>query len=315
MSASSLNATLGANSDPTFRNYTTAQAKIYAEHRLAYPSKLYETVITHHEKTGGQFNLVLDLGCGPGNATRDIAAYFEDAIGCDAGAAMIEAARETGGKTKGGKNIQWVVASGEDFAGLEEVREGSVDLITVATAVHWFDMDKFWAQVAKALKPGGTATSYYPHPSHPNHAALLRIFLHFEREVLAPYELLPNRLSRSMYDDLPLPWNIPHPIPSAILPESQFVKLDYDRDGVLSDPKSNDFFGGGREVSLKQAESALSTASMVTRWREAHPKEANTEKDIVKVHMEEVRKAMGGEESMMTGSGTTIIFVKRALET
>lgn len=123
------------NSDPTFRNYTTEQAKRYAAHRLSYPSKLYETVTSHHEKTGGQFGLVLDLGCGPGNATRNIAAYFEDAIGCDAGPAMIETAREMGGKAKSGRDIRWVAGSGEEFIKLDEVEEGSVDLITVAMAV------------------------------------------------------------------------------------------------------------------------------------------------------------------------------------
>ncbi|KAJ8070035.1 hypothetical protein OCU04_000436 [Sclerotinia nivalis] len=80
-----------------------------------------------------------------------------------------------------------------------------------------------------------------------------------------------------MYDYLPLPWNIPHPIPSSTFPESQFLKLDFDRDGILSDPTSNDFFGGGREVTLKEAEKALATANMVTRWREAHPEKAGTE--------------------------------------
>ncbi|KAM0142673.1 hypothetical protein ACHAP3_001779 [Botrytis cinerea] len=350
------------NSDPTFRNYTSKQAATYAAHRLSYPAKLYETVINHHEKTGGQFNRVLDLGCGPGNATRDIAGYFEEAIGCDAGEAMIGTAREMGGKTKSGKDIVWVIGSGEEFTGLEEVGEGTLDLITVAMAVcgaesvvHWFDMDKFWAQVAKALKPGGTVSlsctavmfseiasryghavvpyvpsplipsinpptkllkaSYYPHPSVPNRTKLLEIFLNFERNILAPYELLPNRLSRDMYDNLPLPWNIPHPIPSSVLPESQFLKLDYDRDGILSDPESDDFFFGGREVTLKQAEKSLETASMVTRWREAHPEMVGTEKDVLKLHMEELRKAMGGNESMRTGSGTTIILVKKALET
>lgn len=308
------------NSDPTFRNYTSKQAATYAAHRLSYPAKLYETVISHHEKTGGQFNRVLDLGCGPGNATRDIAGYFEEAIGCDAGEAMIGTAREMGGKTKSGKDIVWVIGSGEGFTGLEEVGEGTLDLITVAMAVHWFDMDKFWAQVAKALKPGGTVAlwtraSYYPHPSVPNRTKLLEIFLNFERNILAPYELLPNRLSRDMYDNLPLPWNIPHPIPSSVLPESQFLKLDYDRDGILSDPESDDFFFGGREVTLKQAEKSLETASMVTRWREAHPEMVGTEKDVLKLQMEELRKAMGGNESMRTGSGTTIILVKKALET
>ena len=123
------------NSDPTFRNYTSKQAATYAAHRLSYPAKLYETVINHHEKTGGQFNRVLDLGCGPGNATRDIAGYFEEAIGCDAGEAMIGTAREMGGKTKSGKDIVWVIGSGEEFTGLEEVGEGTLDLITVAMAV------------------------------------------------------------------------------------------------------------------------------------------------------------------------------------
>ncbi|TEY40325.1 hypothetical protein BOTCAL_0438g00040 [Botryotinia calthae] len=312
------------SSDPTFRNYTSKQAATYATHRLSYPAKLYETVVNHHEKTGGQFNRVLDLRYGPGNATRDIAGYFEEAIGCDAGEAMIGTAKEMGGKTKGGKDIVWVVGSGEEFTGLEEVGEGTLDLITVAMAVHWFDMDKFWAQVAKALKPGGTValwtrgstlSSYYPHPSVPNRPKLLEIFLNFERNILAPYELLPNRLSRDMYDNLPLPWNIPHPIPSSILPSSQFLKLDYDRDGILSDPESDDFFFGGREVTLKQAEKSLETASMVTRWREAHPETVGTEKDVLKLHMEELRKAMGENESMRTGSSTTIILVKKALET
>ncbi|KAF7958840.1 hypothetical protein EAE96_002371 [Botrytis aclada] len=350
MSASDPDSTGPPNSDPTFRNYTSKQAAKYAAHRLSYPSKLYETVIRHHEKTGGQFNLVLDLGCGPGNATRDIAEFFEEAIGCDAGEAMIRAARELGGKTKSGKDIVWVVGSGEEFTGLEEVKEGTVDLITVAMAicvagsvVHWFDMDRFWAQVAKALKPGGTVAlwtrgstlcffpfplslppnsptnlfqaSYYSHPSVPNRSELLRIFLNFERNILAPYELLPNRLSRDMYDNLPLPWNIPHPIPSSILPQSQFLKLDYDRGGILSNPESEDFFFGGREVTLTQAEKSLETASMVTRWREAHPEAVGTEKDVLKMHMEELRRAMGDNESMRTGSSTTIILVKKALET
>ncbi|RAL63178.1 hypothetical protein DID88_004257 [Monilinia fructigena] len=83
------------------------------------------------------------------------------------------------------------------------------------------------------------------------------------------------------------------------------LKLDYDRDGMLSDSSSNDFFGGGREVTLMQAEKGLSTASMVTRWREAHPEKAGTEKDILKLHIEEVRKAMGGGESTITGNSTT----------
>ena len=34
-------------------------------------------------------------------------------------------------------------------------RDGSVDIITAAQALHWFDHDQFYKHVDKALKPGG----------------------------------------------------------------------------------------------------------------------------------------------------------------
>jgi SAM-dependent methyltransferase len=36
-----------------------------------------------------------------------------------------------------------------------ELQEGSVDLVTVAQAVHWFDRPKFYAEVRRVLRPGG----------------------------------------------------------------------------------------------------------------------------------------------------------------
>lgn len=33
--------------------------------------------------------------------------------------------------------------------------DGCVDLLTVATAVHWFDQSKFLAEASRVLKPGG----------------------------------------------------------------------------------------------------------------------------------------------------------------
>ena len=121
--------------DPTFRTYSSSQAKIYATHRLSYPSALYDTVLKYHFDMGGQFNLLLDVGCGPGNATRDVALSFERAIGVDPGAAMIEAARELGGKTKAGKGIRYEVCPAEEISGVEGLEKGSVDLLISAMAV------------------------------------------------------------------------------------------------------------------------------------------------------------------------------------
>ena len=36
-----------------------------------------------------------------------------------------------------------------------EMKDRSVDLITAAQAVHWFDLDRFYAEVRRVLKSGG----------------------------------------------------------------------------------------------------------------------------------------------------------------
>lgn len=54
------------SSDPTFTSYTPEQAQAYAQARLSYPRELYEIVINHHKRTGGQLTVLVDIGCGPG---------------------------------------------------------------------------------------------------------------------------------------------------------------------------------------------------------------------------------------------------------
>ena len=121
--------------DPTFRSYSAEEAKLYAKHRLSYEPTIYDTVLTHHSDTDGKFDLLLDVGCGPGNATRDAARSFDQAIGVDPGAEMICAARELGGKTKAGKEIQYEVSPAEEISSVEGLKEGSVDLLIAAMAV------------------------------------------------------------------------------------------------------------------------------------------------------------------------------------
>jgi ubiquinone/menaquinone biosynthesis C-methylase UbiE len=121
--------------DSTFQSYSASQAKVYATHRLSYPQALYDTILDHHSDTGGQFELLLDVGCGPGNATRDVALSFDRAIGSDPGVAMIDVAIELGGETKTGKEISFVVSAAEKVSSIEGLEKGSVDLLTAAMAV------------------------------------------------------------------------------------------------------------------------------------------------------------------------------------
>ena len=130
-----MSTTKSTHSDPTFRSYSAEQAKVYASQRLSYEPAIYDVVLDYHNTTGGQFGLVLDCGCGPGNATRDIALSFDQAIGVDAGSAMIDTAKEIGGLTKSGSAIRFEVSPAEEFSHIKDLEPGSVDMITSAMAV------------------------------------------------------------------------------------------------------------------------------------------------------------------------------------
>lgn len=128
-----------------------------------------------------------------------------------------------------------------------------------------------------------------------------------------------------MYDNLILPWQIDNHdgnqsghAASLAFPESDFVRHEWDRDGVLSN--GQDFFladgaPNGDEsgaTTLDDLEDRLGTASMVTRWREAHPDLAGTERDCVKEMGAEIRRAMGDENpKFKTGSAVVLLLFKR----
>jgi hypothetical protein len=137
---------------------------------------------------------------------------------------------------------------------------------------------------------------------------------YLEDDILGPYELSGNNISRKMYANLVMPWSINPPI--SAFPESSFVRREWNRDGKLG-LGEDDFFGGASETTLEQLEQSLGTASMVTRWREAHPHLVGTESDCVLLTMKAVATAMGrseskfGEVKIKVGSSTTLLLFQR----
>ncbi|KAH8895858.1 S-adenosyl-L-methionine-dependent methyltransferase [Thozetella sp. PMI_491] len=305
-----------APSDPTFRSYSAAQAKAYASGRGSYSAALYDFILQHHQATGGQTHLLLDVGCGPGNATRDLAPCFDSAVGVDPGREMIDTAREAGGLTAKEESIRYHCAGAEDIADLDGVTPASVDLLTAAMSAHWFDIAKFWPAAAKLVKPGGTVAiwthaSLYCHPSTPNAAEVQRILSHLEDVTLAPHVLEPNRASRSLYASLPLPWHCG----VSEFDKASFLRREWDVDGVLSD--GDDFFGASHEQTLAELGNALGTASMVTRWRAANPDLAGTDQDCIKETFVHLRNALGTKDGdddqvkLRTGAASVVLMIKK----
>lgn len=121
--------------DPTFRNYGAQQAASYAAHRGSYSSDIYDNLISYHERQGGNLGTALDVGCGTGQATRNLARYFSRTIGFDPGQAMIDHANQLGGNTKDGKKIHFELCAAEELDNSGLVEPASVDLLCAAMAV------------------------------------------------------------------------------------------------------------------------------------------------------------------------------------
>lgn len=130
--------------------------------------------------------------------------------------------------------------------------------------------------------------------------------LRLGRENIAPYELPGNRVARDSYDDLLLPWNCNPPVDGFL--ESGFTRLEWDRDGKLSNPEH--FFLGDEIVTIERMKERLGTSSMVTRWREAHPQLAGTEKDVVIKVAREMREVLEGDE-FVVGRSCVLLLLKK----
>lgn len=123
-----------------FKDHFSNVAKTYATYRPQYPSELYAWLASISPNT----ELAWDCACGTGQASLGLAGQFQRVIATDASEQQIAAAEA---HTK----IQWRVAPAE-ASGLAD---HSVDLTTVAQALHWFDLDKFYAEAQRVLKPNG----------------------------------------------------------------------------------------------------------------------------------------------------------------
>jgi SAM-dependent methyltransferase len=124
----------------TFQDHFSDRALEYAQRRPDYPPALF-AALAHLAPGRG---LAWDAGTGNGQAARGLAAYFHRVVATDASRSQLAQAPAH-------ERVAYVQAA-EDGSGLQD---GSVDLVTVAQAAHWFDLDRFYTEVGRVLRPAG----------------------------------------------------------------------------------------------------------------------------------------------------------------
>lgn len=138
------------------------QADSYAKARPTYPASLFERLASltqRHERAW-------DVGTGNGQAAIMVAEHYDSVVATDVSEPQLALAMQR-------HNVAYSKLSATPSPDeLERVvgPEGSVDLVTVATALHYFDIENFYPIVKKVLrKPGGVfaAWTYAKHQVSP----------------------------------------------------------------------------------------------------------------------------------------------------
>ncbi|KAL7092939.1 hypothetical protein ACP275_11G012500 [Erythranthe tilingii] len=147
------------------------QAKQYSEGRPTYPQQLFDFVASNTPS----HDLAWDVGTGTGQAAQSLANYYKNVIATDTSPKQLEFAAKL-------PNITYRCTSATMSA--DELREkvgseSSFDLVTIAQAMHWFDLPTFYQQVKWVLKkPDGVIAAWcYTTPEvNPSVDSLFQIF-------------------------------------------------------------------------------------------------------------------------------------------
>jgi SAM-dependent methyltransferase len=132
-------------SNRSFSDHFSGHASEYAAHRPRYPEALYQFLADQCQ----DHCLAWDCATGNGQAALSLTEYFDRVIASDASAKQVAAATAH-------PKIFYTVAPAES-SGIEEA---SIDLLTIAQALHWFDLDAFFAEANRVVKPGGLLAAW-----------------------------------------------------------------------------------------------------------------------------------------------------------
>jgi SAM-dependent methyltransferase len=173
-----------------FEDHFSSHSEQYAQHRPNYPEKIYAYLAS----LAPGHALAWDCGTGNGQAAIGLAAFFDKVHATDASAGQISAAYPH-------EKVEYFVEPAEHVS----LDAASVDLVTVAVAVHWFNFDEFYREVKRVLQPGGILavwTYHLPEISSEVDPLMERYY----REIL--YGYWPERIQylEERYKTIPFPF-------------------------------------------------------------------------------------------------------------
>ncbi len=167
------------------------QSSNYAVFRPTYPTELvqnFSSLCAEHE-------LAWDAGTGNGQLAILLAEHFTHVIGTDISEKQLENAMPK-------RNVAYAINDSYHTSFADQ----SVDLVTAAQAVHWFNFDSFYKEVNRVLKPDGVIAliGYGVMRSDPKTDEIIQDFYH---NTMGPFWDKERQMIDDSYSTLPFPFD------------------------------------------------------------------------------------------------------------
>lgn len=174
-----------------FKDHFSTQSAGYTQFRPTYPAALFEYLASVCPAR----ELAWDCGTGNGQSAVVLAEHFAEVLATDASANQIAHAELH-------PRVKYFVAPAEQTP----IENGSVDLVTVSQALHWFDFERFFVEVRRVARPGGivAAWSYGLAEITPEIDAVVA---HLYGPVLGPYWPAERSYVEQRYETVPFPFD------------------------------------------------------------------------------------------------------------
>lgn len=153
------------------KDYFSFSPEHYAKYRPDYPAAIFDFIYPLlNDKS-----VAWDCGTGNGQLAKELSKDFVRVEATDISSQQLEHAFAT-------ENINYTIQPAEE----NNFPDNSFDLITVAQAVHWFDVDKFNEEVKRVGKPNSIIAmiGYELNNITPEIDAVIR---HFYKNIIGEY--------------------------------------------------------------------------------------------------------------------------------
>lgn len=172
------------------KNWFEQGGQAYARFRPEYPPELSMILAGFAPSRA----IAVDVGCGSGQMTTQLASAFKEVIGLDPSTDQIANAPARAG-------VRYICAPAEQLP----VPDRSASLITAAQAAHWFDLDGFYAEVRRVLMPKGVI-ALITYGVIEADGEVGRVLAHFYYDLVGRFWPPERRHVETAYRSLPFPF-------------------------------------------------------------------------------------------------------------